>query len=84
MSETFESPTNWTPCDKTEKIVTVKNTGNIAANARIKMNESWVSADGSELSLVKDGVKLASIEFSNEEWELRDGYYYLKNSLGAG
>lgn len=84
VSETFESPTNWTPCDKTDKVVTVKNTGNMAANARIKMDESWVSANGEELSLVKDGIKLATIEFSNEEWELRDGYYYLKNSLGAG
>jgi surface protein len=84
VSETFDSPTAWMPCDKTEKIVTVKNTGNIAVNARIKMKESWVSADGKRLGLIKDGVKLATIELANDDWELRDGYYYLKKTLNSG
>ena len=41
--------------------MTVKNTGTMAAKVRIKMmNESWITTDGSELALVKDGVTLAS------------------------
>ena len=81
VSETFDSPTNWTPCDETEKLVIVKNTGTMAAKARIKMEESWISKDGAKLGLVKDGVTLAQISLANDQWELIDGYYYLKSNL---
>lgn len=84
LSEKFVSPTDWQPCDETEKIVTVKNSGNVDAKVRIKMDESWVSKDNHELPLVKDGVNLVTIEFANDNWEFDDGYYYLKNTLAAG
>jgi hypothetical protein len=84
VSEVFDSPDDWTPCDTTEKLVTVKNTGTIEAKARIKMDESWVSKTDEELDLVKDGVKLATIELANDDWALEDGYYYLNNTLAPG
>lgn len=84
VSEVFDSPTGWKPCDNTEKLVTVKNSGTVDVDVRIKMNEAWTSASGDELDLIRDGMTLAQIEFANDDWELRDGFYYLKNSLRAG
>ena len=84
VSETFDSPNDWKPCDETQKLVTVRNTGNIDALVRIKMDEHWISKDDEELSLVYRGVTLAQISFANNDWELRNGYYYYKNTLRAG
>ena len=84
VSETFDSPNDWKPCDETQKLVTVRNTGNIDALVRIKMDEHWLSKNDEELGLVYHGVTLAQISFANNDWELRDGYYYYKNTLRAG
>ncbi len=84
VSEDFDSPDAWMPCDKTDKIVTVKNTGNIPAKARIALEEQWLSKDGVELGLEQNGSKLAVIEFSGDDWEYNDGYYYLKDELAPG
>ena len=84
VSEIFDSPTAWKPCDETQKLVTVKNTGTIGVEVRIKMDEFWESKDGEELPLIKDGVTLATKALANDDWELRDGYYYLKHTLAKG
>jgi len=79
--ETFESPTDWKPCDTTPKLVKVRNTGQIAAQVRIKADEKWKATNGSKLSPIKDNIKLAEMTFANNDWTLRDGYYYLNSSL---
>ena len=80
-TEDFVSPTNWKPCDRTPKTVTVTNTGNIDVAVRISYDEYW---DGGR-SLEKDGVRLVNIVMQNEDdWELRDGYYYYKDTLAPG
>lgn len=82
--ETFDSPDDWKPCDETQKTMTIKNTGTVDAEVRIGMNEQWVSKDGDQLGLIKDGVQLANYSLANNRWTLRDGYYYLDGPLAAG
>ena len=84
VQETFDSPDDWKPCDQTQKTVTIKNTGTIDAEVRIGVNEQWISKDGDQLELIKDGVQLASYTLANSRWTLRDGYYYLDGPLAAG
>lgn len=84
VQETFDSPDDWKPCDQTQKVMTIKNTGTVDAEVRIGMNEQWISKDGDQLGLIKDGVQLASYTLANNRWTLRNGYYYLDSSLAAG
>ena len=85
VTETFTSPSDWKPCDTTPKVFTVKNKGNIPTHVRVKLDEKWLNKAGYAASPIVNGVSLAEIQFSNtDKWELRDGYYYSKNELGAG
>ena len=85
-TETFSSPSNWSPCDVTPKSVTVTNKGSIAVGARIKYTESWKATDDSDLPLVaedKNGneFSLATPKLINLDKWLYDGseyYYYYK------
>ena len=85
VSEEFLSPTDWKPCDTTQKTITVKNTGSVSASVRMSLDENWTSADGKPLSLIRNGVRLASFDgIDSNDWTLRDGYYYLNHELAAG
>ncbi len=85
VSEEFLSPTDWKPCDTTQKTITVKNTGSKSASVRMSLDENWTSADGKPLSLIRNGVRLASFDgIDSNDWTLRDGYYYLNHELAAG
>ena len=75
--------TNWVPCEEKEKYITVTNVEGVDKYVRIKFRDAWKTADDqTDLSSVKDGVTLATINFANNwenYWELRDdGYYYYK------
>ncbi|MBR5418915.1 BsaA family SipW-dependent biofilm matrix protein [Candidatus Saccharibacteria bacterium] len=81
--ETFESPDGWMPCQEVKKSVLLKNSGGVAATARISYTEYWKSKNNTDLPLQKDGRNVAQISFANPgDWELHDdGWYYYKNVL---
>ena len=55
--ETFESPSNWTSGDTTEKTVEVTNKARGDIAVRISFEEMWEDARGNELSLTdEDGL----------------------------
>ena len=84
--ETFVSPTNWIPCQTVDKVITVRNDGNVPVAARIKIAESWKDKDNNELALTfvddnGDTQRLAIININTADWEKRGGYYYYKTDL---
>ncbi len=88
VTETFESPTDWTPGTTTNKTVVAKNTGDVPAAVRVKLEESWVDANNQALEL-KDGNNNAAaiINFANDlstKWEKSGDYYYYKTKLANG
>ena len=83
--ETFSSPSDWKPGDETAKTVSVTSQCSSCLNARVSYTEKWEDKDGNELSLIKNGRRVAIINFDNtSDWELIDGYYYYKNDLANG
>lgn len=84
--ETFDSPDNWQPCDEIPKTVIAKNNSGVRVNVRLSYEEFWKAKNGGSLPLTRNGVKLAIINFQNEDdWELRsDGWYYFKAGLAPG
>lgn len=84
-TEEFTSPTNWTPCEKVPKTITVKNESSSNVKVRLSYNERWESETGARLGLSHNGSRLVELEFQNEsDWESRDGFYYYKNELAPG
>ncbi|MBQ9319041.1 MAG: hypothetical protein IJR82_05360, partial [Bacilli bacterium] len=57
--EKFTSPDNWKPGDVTEKTLEVKNSGSVDEAVRVKVEESWVSKNGTTL-LLKQGDNVAA------------------------
>ena len=49
--ETFESPDGWMPCQEVKKSVLLKNSGGVAATARISYTEYWKSKNNTDLPL---------------------------------
>lgn len=90
VTESFESPDDWTPGTTTNKVVTAKNEGDVEVAVRVKLEQKWVAANKTDLGLkatAADGKEfdVAVINFTNaEKWELKDGYYYYKEVLGNG
>lgn len=84
--EIFDSPDNWQPCDEIPKTVIAKNDSGVKVNVRLSYEEFWKAKNGDSLPLTRNGVKLAIINFQNEDdWELRsDGWYYFKAGLAPG
>jgi alternate signal-mediated exported protein len=87
--ESFVSPTNWLPCQTADKVITVRNDGNVPVAARIKIAESWKNKDGNELALTftdTNGAtqRLALININTADWEKRGAYYYYKTDLAPG
>ena len=85
-TETFVSPDNWKPGDVTPKVVTTKNEGSIPVHVRVKLEQKWTSANGNELSLdpapCYSGV--AIIDYDDNHWLFKDGYYYYIDELAPG
>lgn len=87
VSETFKSPENWTPGQTADKVVNVKNEGDVEIAVRVKLVQNWKNGEN-ELPLTQgtgDAVwDVAVINFTNaENWEFNaeDGYYYYKTVL---
>ena len=93
ISETFTSPSDWTPCTETPKVVKVTNDGSIALAARVKIQEQrWDKLDDSRqnvtgtLPLKVNNEDIAVLGLANtSDWVLNsDGYYYYQNDIAAG
>ena len=71
VQEEFVSPTDWTPGDTTPKTLTVTNDGDVDLRTRVKITETWESANGTILanSLGGNLGNAAIINFhSNSGW----------------
>ena len=86
VTETFTSPDNWKPCDETPKEVIIKNENTVPILVRVKFEDSWKSADGTQdLSIYKNGVRLVSRIVENEsDWNLTQNYYVYNAPLNPG
>ena len=85
VKEEFVSPDNWLPGTTTDKKVFVKNTGEVDVAVRVSYTESWVSQNGTELSLKQGDNQAAIINFDNmSDWEKEGDYYYYKKKLSSG
>ncbi|MBQ9318590.1 MAG: hypothetical protein IJR82_03050 [Bacilli bacterium] len=89
--EKFISPDNWLPGDETEKTLEVRNSGNVNEAVRVKVEERWVSKNGTTLSLTQGDNVVAQINFINgNDWTKVevDGenyyYYYYNYKLTPG
>ena len=92
FTETFESPTDWTPCTETPKTLVVTNTSTSPINARVKITERWEKLNaqgqvisGQTLPLKVNNQAMAVINFANpSDWVLKsDGYYYFQGDIAA-
>lgn len=80
--EEFKSPTNWLPGDTENKNIQITNNGNVSMAVRISLDESWTKKDGTSLSLKKDGLDVAIINFENQNlWKKSGDYYYYTKEL---
>ena len=85
VTETFESPTDWTPGTTTNKTIVAKNTGDVDAAVRVKLVESWKDANNQTLAL-KDGNNNAAaiINFASDlstKWTKSGDWYYYNTKL---
>ena len=83
--EEFTSPDNWAPGDTTPKTITTTNEGTIPVRVRVKLEESWTSANDGNLPLVSNNIQLAIINLDNTDDWIKDGdYYYYVGELAPG
>lgn len=96
FSDTFESPSSWTPCTETPKTAIATNKSSSARYVRMKINEYWRTANTTTPDSNHETTDLpltwndsgttksyAIINKQNEDkWELKaDGWYYYKTTL---
>lgn len=88
IREKFESPSDWAPGDVTEKIVNVKNTGDVEIAARIAITETWTSKGGNDLSkviTVNNAEEKIALFTTGSNWVLNaDGKYYYNTKISSG
>jgi alternate signal-mediated exported protein len=97
FSEVFDSPTNWVPCQETEKTAVATNHDDTPRYVRMKLEKFWKRGNSTadpktdrstELPLTwnDNGVtkEYAVVNTQNDEhWELRDdGWYYYDTAIG--
>ena len=86
-TEEFVSPEDWKTCEEVPKTLVTRNDSTHDIYVRLSYDEYWrMQNDLTNLPLTKDGIRLAVINFQNEDdWELHDdGWYYFKESLKPG
>ena len=81
VTEEFVSPDNWVPGTTTTKKVNVTNNGTVSIVARASYTESWKAANGTTLSLTKDGDRIAQFDIG-ADWVQEGNYYYYNKVLG--
>lgn len=87
VTETFESPDDWTPGTTTNKTIIAKNTGDVDAAVRVSYTEKWVDSNNADLPLESGGKRAAIINFASDldtKWTKDGNYYYYKTKLTTG
>ena len=84
VTEEFESPDNWIPGETTTKKVNVTNNGTVDVAARAIYTESWIASDGTVLSGIRDGERVAQFIIGSDWEAANDGYYYYNDILTNG
>ena len=85
--EEFTPPDPWTVCNEAPKTLITTNDSRHDMRVRLTYDEFWRTKDGeTDLPLTKDGIRLAIINFQNEEdWtDGNDGWMYFKEPLKPG
>lgn len=78
----FVSPKNWKPGDKIDKVIKIKNTGNMGEAVRLTYEEKWVGKRGSQLPLKQGDNVAAIIHFINsDDWTRVDNVFYYNYQL---
>ena len=83
ITEEFESPDNWTPGTTTKKKINVANRGSVPIVTRAKYTEKWVSSNGTQLSLERNGRRVAQFTVGSKWIKATDGWYYYEDTLTA-
>jgi len=85
-SETFTSPDNWVPGVEIPKSITATNNGDISAAFRLKFEEKWENASGTDItsSVPSDAVSITKQNVSKWFYNSDDGYYYYNYTLEPG
>ena len=86
VSETFIPPTDWQPGDEVDKVVNVKNEGNVPVAVRVKLVQKWVNSLDTELPLQAGAENskfdVAVINFTNaDDWTKNGDWYYYNTIL---
>lgn len=83
LTENFVSPKDWTPGATTNKLVQVKNTGDIPIAARVTLTEEWKTEGGDTLpNTLEDGTtRVVTLNgLDTDKWKKLDEnsmvYYY--------
>ena len=84
VTEEFVSPDNWTPGTTMPKTVSITNKGTVDVATRAKYTEEWTAADGTILSGIRDGEKVAQFTVGSNWIKATDGYYYYNDILTNG
>ncbi len=80
FTENFTSPPNWQTCQTVPKTITVTNNSNVDVAVRIKLEEDWITSDGTtHLPVVSaaSGLTMAQITFTANSGWTQDGQYYV-------
>ena len=72
---------NVVPAQTVSKIVKVKNTGDNAAYVRISVAKAIELAEGVQ---EEPDVSLITLDFDDENWTAKDGFYYYNEPLAPG
>ncbi len=89
FSETFVSPTDWTPCTETPKSLIVNNGGTVPIDVRISLEERWeklnedrTSITDESLPLIVNNQSMAIKNLTNtSDWVKNGNYYYYRSSV---
>ena len=81
-TEVFNSPSNWEPGDTTQKELTIENTGNVNARARVCLSEEWTSLNGDSLPNEVNNERVAILNLANtSDWTKRGNCYIYNDVL---
>jgi hypothetical protein len=86
-TESFNSPTDWQPCQTIPKTITVTNNNDMGIAVRIKLDEFWENRYRDTIPLVssRSGLQIALVNFTeNSGWSYDAPYYVYDEILEPG
>lgn len=85
INEDYTPVTAWTPGQKSEKKLWLKNSGTKAAYVRLSLTPLWGHLEG-ETFIAEPSLPVSNVElgWNENDWLYADGWYYYRNILEAG